>query len=509
MRASPRVVTEARGGHPLIIVGAGFGGLCMAIRLKESGIEDFTILEQADEVGGTWRDNRYPGAACDVESHLYSFSFEPNPGWTRKFATQPEILGYLLHCTEKFGLRPHIRFGTTVKRAEFDESAGFWTLEAGRGETLRARAIVLACGGLSRPAHPEISGLAAFEGQVVHSARWDAASVLEGKRVAVIGTGASAIQIVPSVASQVEQLYVYQRTPPWILPKHDRPIQRVTQAIFRGAPLLQRLLRLAIYWKREALALGFVFWPALLRAGQVVARFYLARGVRDRALRAKLVPRYTMGCKRILPTDDYFQAIERGNVEVVTERIEVVRSRSIVTRDGIERALDVIVLATGFRASESVAPFEIVGRGGERLDEVWKDGAEAYLGTTVSGFPNLFFVVGPNTALGHSSMVFMIEAQVRYILSSVIEMRARNLEVIEVRPDVQRRYNDTLRARFRKSVWATGCNSWYLTRDGKNTTLWPGFTFEFRMKTRRFRASDYELRSKEQGAGAGRASETS
>jgi cation diffusion facilitator CzcD-associated flavoprotein CzcO len=271
---------------------------------------------------------------------------------------------------------------------------------------------------------------------------------------------------------------------------------------------LQRLARLAIYWQREALGLGFVFWPTILRAGERWARRCLARGVADPALRAKLVPSYTMGCKRILPTNDYYPALARENVEVVTEAIDAVRSRSIVTCDGKERSLDVIVLATGFHASEPVAPFEIVGRGGQRLDEVWRGGAEAYLGTTVSGFPNLFFIVGPNTGLGHSSMVFMIESQVRYILSSVQTMRARNLDIVEVRPEIQRRYNELLRARFRKSVWATGCKSWYQTKEGKNTTLWPGFTFEFRMRTRRFDARDYEIRSKEQGAASSGASET-
>jgi len=480
----------------------------MAIRLKEAGIPDFTILEQADEIGGTWRDNVYPGAACDVESHLYSFSFEPNPGWTRTFASQPEILAYLLHCTEKFGLRPYIRFKTAVTRADFDERAGFWTLETGRGERLRARALVLGCGGLSRPAYPEIAGLKTFEGRVFHSARWDRTADLQGKRVAVIGTGASAIQIIPAIAPKVERLYVYQRTPPWILPKPDRPIESFKQARFRRLPLLQRLARVAIYWKREVLGLAFVFWPALLRAGQHWARRYLAKGVADPVLRAKLVPSYTMGCKRILPTNDYYPALARENVEVVTEAIEAVRGPGIVTRDGKERAVDVIVLATGFRAAEQVAPFEIVGRASQKLDDVWMSGAEAYLGTTVSGFPNLFFIVGPNTGLGHNSMVFMIESQARYILSSIRTMRARNLDVVDVLPEVQRRYNDRLAARFRKSVWATGCKSWYQTQDGKNTTLWPGFTFEFRMKTRRFDASDYELRSKEHGATFSRASET-
>jgi cation diffusion facilitator CzcD-associated flavoprotein CzcO len=492
--ATPGPPAQAAEVYSVVIVGAGFAGLCMAIRLKQAGIEAFTIVEQADEIGGTWRDNRYPGAACDVESHLYSFSFEPNPNWTRTFASQPEILRYLLHCTEKFGLRPHIRFGTTVKRAVFDDRAGRWALETAEGETIRAGAIVLCCGGLSRPAYPEIEGLEAFEGPVFHSARWDRNAAVEGKAVAVIGTGASAIQIVPSLAPQVEKLFVYQRTAPWILPKPDRPITRLGRAVFGYLPLSQRILRWAIYWQREALAVGFVVWPAILRIAELVARRYLARGIADPNLRAKLVPSYAMGCKRILPTNDYYPALMRSNVELVTDPIDGVRPHSIVTRDGKERAVDIIVLATGFRASEPVAPFEIIGRDNRRLDEVWSTGAEAYLGTTVSGFPNLFFIVGPNTGLGHGSMVFMIEAQVRYILSSMKAMRARKIESVDVRPEVQREYNDRLRARLRKTVWASGCHSWYLTRDGKNTTLWPGFTFEFRRKTRRFDAKSYDLR---------------
>jgi cation diffusion facilitator CzcD-associated flavoprotein CzcO len=479
----------------VVIVGAGFGGLCMAIRLEQAGIADFVMVEQAGEVGGTWRDNVYPGAACDVESHLYEFSFEPNPGWTRAFAPQREILDYLLHCTRKYDLRRRIRFHTAIVRAEFDEGAALWTLVTDRGETLRARAVVFSCGGLSRPSVPEIPGLGSFEGNVFHTARWDRSVPLEGKRVAVIGTGASAVQIVPSIAERVSKLDVYQRNAPWLLPKGDHAIAPEQQSKFRRSRLRQRWERLAIYWRREALVLGFVYWPSLFRYGERFARRTLARDVADESLREKLVPSYAMGCKRIVPSDDYYPAVVRENVEVVTDRIESVRRRTIATRDGREREADVIVLATGFLAAEPAAPFEIVGRRSERLDQTWRAGAQAYLGTTVSGFPNMFLVVGPNTGVGHGSMVFMIESQVRYIVSALATMRDRGLGVVEVRPEVQRRYNDKLQARLRKTVWASSCTSWYKTRDGINTTLWPGFTFEFRMKTRRFDARDYELAS--------------
>jgi cation diffusion facilitator CzcD-associated flavoprotein CzcO len=477
----------------IVIVGAGFAGLCMAIRLKRAGIENFTILERAEEIGGTWRDNHYPGAACDVESHLYSFSFEPNPRWTRHFAPQREILDYLLHCTEKFGLRPHIRFRTVVERARLHEPSGSWVLEMNRGEVLRARALISACGGLSRPAYPNLRGLGAFEGAVFHSSCWDNTLPLEGKNVAVIGTGASAIQIVPSIAPEVSRLYIHQRTPPWIVPKPDRAIGRLERMFLRRVPFLQRIRRLAIYWQREALAVGFVARPGLLKWAERFVRRHLARSIADPALRAKLLPSYRMGCKRILPTNDYYPALERENVEVVTERIHEVRPHSIVTEDGRERPVDVIVLATGFQAAEQVAPFELFGQDSRRLDETWRDGAEAYLGTTVSGFPNLFFLVGPNTGLGHSSMLLMIESQAQYVLSCVQAMRGRGLKLLNVRADAQARYNERLRARLRKTVWASGCSSWYQTPSGKITTLWPGFTFEFRLRTRRFDARDYDL----------------
>lgn len=477
----------------VLIVGAGFAGLGMAIRLKQAGIHDFTVLEQASDLGGTWRDNHYPGAACDVQSHLYSYSFEPWPEWTRDFAPQPEILRYLEHCADKYGVRPHIRFGTRVARARYDERAGLWEVVTADGRTLRARVLVSGCGPLSRPQLPDIPGLAAFAGKMFHSARWDHAFSLAGKRVAVIGTGASAIQIVPSIAPEVGKVLVYQRTPPWIVPKPDGPIAPWKQRLYRRLPAAQKLARQRIYWTRELFALGFVVEPRLMKLGERYGRKYLRESVRDPALREKLVPSYTMGCKRVLPTNDWYPALQRPNVEVVTERIAEVRPRGIVTRDGVEREVDAIVLATGFEAAEQVAPFEVRGRGGRELDDVWRDGAEAYLGTTVAGFPNLFLLVGPNTGLGHTSMVFIIESQIAYVLDAVRTMRARRLKSVEVRPEVQARYNADLQRRLGDTVWMSGCMSWYLTRTGKNTTLWPGFTFEYRLRTRRFDARAYDL----------------
>jgi cation diffusion facilitator CzcD-associated flavoprotein CzcO len=488
----------ASSGSSIIIVGTGFAGLCMAIRLKQAGVHDFVLLEQADEVGGTWRDNRYPGAACDLESHFYSFSFEPNPSWSREFATAGEILDYIVHCTDKYGLRPHIRFRTRVVGARFDEHEGLWNVETEDRATLQARVLVSACGGLSRPALPDIAGLEAFGGTVFHSARWDPSPDLEGKRVSVIGTGASAVQIVPAIAPIVGRLTVYQRTPPWVLPKPDREIRPSSQARFRRYPILQRAMRLAIYWRHEVFAAAFVVLPRLMKKyGEPVARSYLARKVADPALRRKLSPTYAMGCKRILLTSDYLPALQRANVEVVTDPIRHVVRDGIVTTDGTERKSDVIVLATGFAAAEPSAPFDVRGRDGRRLADVWRDGAEAYLGTSVAGFPNFFLIVGPNTGLGHSSMIFMIESQAQYLLDLIRTMRAQDLKAVEVRADAQVRYNSRLHRRLENTVWATGCTSWYRTRAGKNTTPWPGFTFEYRLRTGRFDAANYQVVRKE------------
>jgi cation diffusion facilitator CzcD-associated flavoprotein CzcO len=476
----------------VLIVGSGFAGLGMAIRLKKAGIDDFVVLEQGDEVGGTWRDNHYPGCACDVQSHLYSFSFEPWPAWTREFAPRGEIFVYLRHCADKYGIRPHVRFGARVVRAVWDERTGTWGVETSDGRTFEARSVVSGCGPLSRPQLPDIPGLASFEGKTFHSARWDHSYPIAGKAVAVVGTGASAVQIVPSIAPDVGKLLVFQRTAPWLMPKPDAPIPPWKRALFARVPVAQRLARARIYWTRELLALGFVVEPRIMKLGEKLGRRFLARHVADEALRAKLTPGYTMGCKRILPTNDYLPALQRPNVELVTDGIAEVRPRSIVTKGGAEHPVDAIVLATGFEAAEQVAPFEVRGRDGRELNEVWRDGAEAYLGTTVTGFPNMFLLIGPNTGLGHSSMVFMIESQVAYVLGALRTMKDEGLKLVDVRPEAQAGYNARLQERLQDTVWMSGCMSWYLTRTGKNTTIWPGFTFEYRLRTRRFDARSYE-----------------
>jgi cation diffusion facilitator CzcD-associated flavoprotein CzcO len=487
----------------VIIVGTGFGGLGMAIKLRERGFDSFTVLERANDVGGTWRDNTYPGAACDVPSHLYSFSFEPNPRWSRMFGLQAEILDYLRHCTDKYGVRTHIRFDTAVVSATWHEDRALWEVRTNHGETLWARAIVSATGGLSRPAYPDIPGLATFGGKSFHSAAWDHAYDLTDKRVAVLGTGASAIQIVPELARIAKQLTVLQRTPPWIMPKADRAIQPAERALYERFPLLQDVYRKWIFGTLDLRGAGFVLNKKVLTLGEGLAKRHLLRQVPDPVLREKLTPTYRMGCKRILLSNDYYPAVMRPNVSVETTSIAGVSTRGVVLADGRTIDLDAIVLSTGFRAADAMAPFDVVGRDGRLLDDAWRDGAEAYLGTTVTGFPNLFLIFGPNTALGHNSMVHIIESQIAYIAKALDLTFAKNLSRLEVLPERQKAYNDEIHPRLDRAVWGSGgCVSWYRAKNGKNTTLWPGFASEFRLRLRRFDAENYVMEARDQPAAA-------
>jgi cation diffusion facilitator CzcD-associated flavoprotein CzcO len=478
----------------VLIIGSGFAGLGMAIRLEQAGLSSFLILERADDVGGTWRDNRYPGAACDVESHFYSFSFEPNPNWSHMFARQGEIWAYIQGCVEKHRLRSRIRFGATVSRARFDETAQIWDVETADGRKFRARMLVAGCGGLSRPVVPDIAGLDAFTGVKFHSARWRDDYAFEGKKIGVIGTGASSIQIVPELAKRAERLYVFQRTPPWVMPRPDREITPREKAVFKRAPVLQSLTRSAIFWRRELYALGMIVDPRIMRLGQKLALRNLHRGIKDPELRRRLTPDYVMGCKRILLSNDYYPALARTNVELVTDPIDRVTAGGVLGASGVERELDALVLATGFEAADQLAPFEILGRGGKSLDDAWREGFEAYRGTAIAGFPNFFMIVGPNTGLGHGSMIFMIEAQIEYILKGIQAMRDQGAGVAEVRREAQRRYNDAIQERLDRTVWARGgCSSWYKTKTGKITTLWPGFMWQFSRMMQTFDAGSYVL----------------
>jgi len=475
----------------VIIIGSGFSGLCAAIRLKQAGVGAITVLEKAGALGGTWRDNDYPGCACDVQSHLYSFSFEPNPGWSRMFAEQREIRAYLERCAQKYDLYPHLRFNAEVTAARYDDALGTWTVTLAGGEELTADIMIVATGGLSRPAYPDIPGLERFAGKVFHSSRWDHDYDLGDKRVGVIGTGASSIQFVPQIAAQVKRLNLFQRTPPWILPKPDRAISRVEHRLFRVFPFLQWLYRITLYWLLELRVLGFVVNPKLMTYVQRFAERYLEESIPDPALRRRLTPNYTIGCKRVLISNDYYSAFLRPNVTLVDTGIREIEHDAVITRDGQRVEVDALILGTGFRAADSCSPFPVSGRNGVDLNEHWKDGAEAYLGTTVAGFPNFFILCGPNTGLGHSSLVLMIEAQVKHTVGAIRAMLKRGARWIEVSKDVERRYNERLQARLQRSVWTSGCASWYRARNGKITTLWPHFTFVFRLMTRRVREADY------------------
>jgi cation diffusion facilitator CzcD-associated flavoprotein CzcO len=473
------------------IVGAGFGGLGAAIRLKQRGIDDFVVLEREDAVGGTWCVNTYPGCQCDIPSNLYSFSFAPNPSWSRTFPTQPEIWDYLRECTERYGITPHLRLGTEVTGADWDDEAAVWRIETSRGP-LAADVVIAAPGGLSAPAVPDLPGLERFEGPAFHTARWDHDVDLRGKRVAVVGTGASAIQVVPRVQPEVERLHVFQRTPPWIMPHPDRPVSPRERWLFRRFPALQRLARGAIYWALEMRGIGFTVDPRVLKLAERIADRHRRKQVPDPELRRKLTPEYRMGCKRVLLSDDYYSALTRPNVDLVTDGIAEVRAHSVVTADGTEREVDAIVFGTGFKVHDHPM-FELVrGRDRTSMAEAWQGSPQAYLGTSVAGFPNLFLLVGPNTGLGHNSIVFIIESQLRYVLGALDSMDRRDAATVEVRPDVQEEFNAELQDRSRGTVWTEGgCSSWYLDRNGRNATLWPGFSWSFHRATRHFDPESY------------------
>ena len=473
------------------IVGAGFSGVGMAIRLRELGERDFVVLERGDDLGGTWRDNRYPGCACDVPSHLYSYSFAPNPDWSSTFSGQAEIWAYLRACAQRGGVLEHVRLGHEVGEAAWDEASGRWQIDTSRGR-FTAQVLVSAMGALSEPARPAIPGLEAFAGPVFHSAAWDHDHDLTGERVAVIGTGASAIQFVPQIQPRVGRMHVFQRSAPWILPRPDRPLHGLERRLYRRLPAAQRLMREGLYYAYEAKILPFVH-RRLSPLPTRMARRHLHKQVADPALRARLTPDYTIGCKRILISDDYYPALTRPNVELVTAPIAAIDDGAVVTADGTRRAVDTIILGTGFHVTDVAAAHRLRGREGRLLSDVWQGSPQAYLGTAIAGFPNLFMLVGPNTGLGHTSMLVMIEAQIAYVAECLAAMDDRGARALEVRPEVQAAYNADVQQRMENTVWTSGCASWYLDDRGRNTTLWPGSTVGFRRALRRFEPADYAM----------------
>lgn len=494
---SRKVTDKDVGDRPVrhvrtIIIGSGFAGLGLAIRLTQQGRDDYLVLERGNDVGGTWRDNTYPGAACDVPSQLYSYSFALNPDWSRSFSRQDEIQSYIRGVAEQHDVLDKHIFDCDVTSARWNNETSQWELQSTTG-AFTADTVVSAVGALCEPALPDIKGINDFTGEIFHSARWDHDSDLTGKRVAVIGTGASAIQIVPAIASQVASLDIYQRTAPWLLPRADRPYLLPERLAFKHIPGVQRLSRAAIYAARETQVVGLAKAPALMRGFEALAKAKLRYEIRDPQLRAKVTPNFRIGCKRMLISNDYYPALNRDNVDVVTDGIAEVRENAIVTNDGTVREVDAIVVATGFHVTDSPTYETIAGRDGRTLSEVFEEiGQQAYKGSSIANFPNMFFLLGPNVGLGHTSMVYMIESQINYIADALATIDRLGLRTVEVRRDVQDEFNSELQSKLAKSVWNTGgCASWYLDKHGNNTTLWPDFTFEFRRLTRKFDVDAY------------------
>lgn len=476
----------------VLIIGAGFGGLGLAMRLRQQGEDDFLILEKGSEPGGTWRDNHYPGAACDVPSRLYSFSFEPKFDWTQRYAPQPEIYAYAQQCIARYRLAEKICCGQEVTDAWFDESVALWRVTCASGARFSARALVCACGQLNRPLYPKLPGLESFAGQSFHSARWRHDIDLTGKRVAVIGTGASAIQFVPQIASKVARLHLFQRTPAYVLAKADRAYTGLELAVMRRWPWLQKVDRLWQYIRQESTGVAFFALPGLMKWRRAQFLWQLSRQIRDPLLRARLTPDYPMGCKRILLSNEYYPALVQPQVEVVNDAIQSVTRTGVVTADGTERDVDVLIYGTGFAASDFLAPMHIRGLDGRCLEQAWAGGAEAYKGITVSGFPNLFLLYGPNTNLGHNSIIYMLESQFPYILACLDRIR-HGVRYLNVRQEVQVEWNRKVQLGIEHSVWSQGCTSWYKSASGKHTNNWSGFTFSYRHHTRCPQWSDYDL----------------
>jgi len=477
-----------------LIVGAGFGGLCAAIKLDQAGERDFVVVEKDSDVGGTWHINTYPGAECDVPSQLYSYSFALNPDWSKVYSPQQEIWEYTKRVAEKAGVLDRFVFETAVEEARWEAGQQRWIVETTNG-TYAARTLIAASGGLSEPSLPDIDGIESFTGDTFHTARWNHDVDLTGKRIAVIGTGASAIQLVPEIAQVAGRLDVYQRTPNWIIPRNERRFSRLEKAIFRHVPGAQRAVRASVYAALEARVPAFTRFPAAMAMVEREVKHNIAKGISDPELQAKVTPAYRAGCKRILVSNKWYPALARDNVDLITDGIERITPTGIVSRDGTEREIDVLIIATGFHVTDPPIAQHITGRDGRTLADVWGEaGMRAYKGTTIHGFPNLFQIVGPNTALGHSSMIFVIESQVRYVVDAIGSMRRDALASVEPTVQAQQQWTSAVLRRMARTVWTTGgCASWYLDRFGNNTTLWPGQTFTLRRHLARFDPDQYDV----------------
>ena len=482
-----------RPDYNVAIIGAGFAGVGMALRLKRDGEESFVVLEKSSRVGGTWRDNVYPGAACDVQSHLYWFSFEEQPDWTRLYPPQPEILSQIERMVNRRGLAPHIRFRAEVAEAAWDDAERFWRVRLASGDTLTARVLIAAWGQLNRPSFKGIEGVESFAGEWFHSARWRHDISLAGKRVAAIGNGPSAAQFIPEVAPIAQHLEVFQRSPAYVVPRLDRAFTNEERQQFMAEPDRLFANRKQFYDEHET-------WYGAMRQNhptaeefKAIARAHLEAQVHDPELRERLWPDYTMGCKRIVIMDDFYPVFNQPNVTLVTERIARVEPKGIRTADGALHEFDVIIYGTGFETLSFQGPVEIYGRNHRSLRDFWKGGPEAFLGMAIPGFPNLFYLYGPNTNLGHNSILLMLECQFDYIAQALRAMREHEAEGLEIRPEVHQRFNRELQEILAGSSWAASCASWYKTPDGRVTNNWSGSVEDYKKATARFEPEDYAV----------------
>lgn len=477
----------------VLIIGSGFSGMCAAIKLKEAGVSNFQILERDEKPGGTWWRNSYPGAAVDVQSMLYSFSFEPW-NWSRLFAKRDEIYQYTEYVYSKHKLHENTRCQAKVTKATFDEEGGVWNVELNGVEVLTARTLITASGGLSQPSVPNFPGKDRFQGRQFHTSRWDNSHDHSGKRIAVIGTGASGIQVIPEVAKSAAAVYVLQRTPHWIMPRPDRELKAWERRVLAHG-IINKMFRLFTYLELEFRVLAFSFFPALLEViAKPKALKNIRKNVRDPQLQEKLIPDFRIGCKRILLSSEYYPSLNRDNVELVTDPLHCINESGIKLESGRQLDVDLIVYATGFHGSENNIPYPVIGREGASLKEAWEDGAHAYLGTLVPRFPNFFMMMGPNTGTGHTSVIYFIESHVKLIVQAIQQLLKNDWKWVDIRADVEQQYNEKIQRRLKKTVWMTGgCHSWYLTKSGKNTTLFPTFSFDFRRYVSRFNEKEFEI----------------
>ncbi len=476
----------------VVVIGAGFGGIGMAVRLKAAGVRDVVVVEASDGVGGTWRHNTYPGSGCDVPSHLYSFSFFPKPDWPRRYARQPDILAYLEDCVRVFGIDRHLRVNTEVTSAAWDDECAQWRLELSTGEALDADVVVSAVGQLNRPHYPELPGLGGFAGPAFHSAEWDHSVDLTGRRVGVIGTGASAIQFVPAIVDAAAHTSVFQRSAPYITSKKDRPYPSWEQRLYAFVPQLLRVSRAWQYATHEARAVGFVSRPSLMKATEKLWRKRMEASVADPQLRQQVTPDYILGCKRILLTNDWYEVLQRPDVSLITDRVQAVEPGGVRTGDGRLHACDVLIFATGFKTTDFLTPMQVTGRDGRDLHTQWAESPSAYRGMAVPGFPNFFMLYGPQTNLGHSSIIYMLESQIGYVQQVVEALAAYQVDWVDVRQAAHDRWEQHVREKSRHTVWESGCRSWYTTPDGRNVNNWPGYTFAYRRAVTHLDLADFQ-----------------